>query len=178
MWANPAELWIAFLKEVDASLEHPVQLHLIGGFVLTFVHGAPRYTGDVDCVAVIPADRSTQLLEAAGKGSPIAARTKIYLELVTVADLPDDYEGRLEPVLAGRFLNLELFALGPYDIVLSKLGRNSGKDRADVEYLAKHLNLNGSVVTERFRKEMRPWVANAERHELTIKLWCEDYFRD
>jgi hypothetical protein len=178
MWANPKQLWIDFLQAVDTQLEEPAQLHVIGGFVLTFVHDAPRYTADLDCIAIVPMQRTTHLLDVAGRGSTLATKMGLHLELVTVTDLPDEYESRLTPVLDGKLNMLTLLALDPYDILLSKLGRNSGKDRADVEYLAKHLLLKCGTLKQRFAKEMRPWIPDPERHELTIKLWCEDYFRN
>jgi hypothetical protein len=177
MWANPKQLWIDFFHAIDMQLGEPVQLHLIGGFVMTFVHDAPRYTADVDCVAVVPSRQTMHLLEVAGRGSILATKMNVHLEFVTVSDLPDEYESRLVPVLDGKFKMLRLMALDPYDILLSKLGRNSGKDRADVEYLAQHLSLRCGILTERFEEEMRSWIPNPERHALTIKLWCEDYFR-
>ena len=177
MWANPKQLWIDFFSAIDQQLEKPAELHLIGGFVLTFVHDATRYTADVDCVAIVPSTEAAHLLEIAGRGSTLAAEKKVHLEFVTIADLPDEYESRLAPVLAGKFKMLTLMALDPYDILLSKLGRNNGKDRADVEYLAQHLSLRGDILAKRFEEEMRPWIPNPERHALTIKLWCEDYFR-
>jgi len=42
--------WDAFLKDLDRSLEEPVELHCLGGFVLTMLYGlkrqglAPRFT--------------------------------------------------------------------------------------------------------------------------------------
>jgi hypothetical protein len=56
---------------------------------------------------------------------------------VTVATMPEDYESRLKEMLPGRFKKLKILATDPYDLVPSKLKRNSPKDQGDVEYLAK-----------------------------------------
>jgi hypothetical protein len=37
------------------------------------------------------------------------------------------------------------------------------------------MELTFSVIEERFEKEMKPWLPNLARHELTLKLWKE-YF--
>ncbi len=46
--------WKAFLAELDSILEEPLELHCIGGFVLTFFYGLPRTTGDIDYVTAVP----------------------------------------------------------------------------------------------------------------------------
>ncbi len=43
--------WNAFLKDLDRSLEEPVELHCLGGFVLTMMYGLMRPTADVDVAA-------------------------------------------------------------------------------------------------------------------------------
>jgi hypothetical protein len=76
----------------------------------------------------------------------------------------------------GRFKNLHLHAPGPYDLVLSKLERNSQKDRDDVAFLAESLHLRPEVLRERYQKELRPYLANEDRHDLTLKLWLDVCF--
>lgn len=163
--------WKQFLEEVDAKLTNPVALHCIGGFVLCFFYGMPRSTGDIDYYTAIPA--SVNLDDIAGEGSPLAKKYKVWLHRVTVTNLPEDYETRLTEMLSGRFKNLRLFAPDPYDCILSKLERNSTKDRDDADYLFKSLHLDSRRLRERYEKELRPNLANEERHDLTLKLWIE-----
>ncbi len=37
-----AEPWLSFLREVDAALTQPVEVHCLGGFVLSMLWGLPR----------------------------------------------------------------------------------------------------------------------------------------
>jgi len=46
-----------------------------------------------------------------------------------------------------------------------------------VKFLAANLKLSFKVLSERFEAEMKPWMANADRHILTLKLW-QEYFSD
>jgi hypothetical protein len=48
--------WRDFLSELDHMLPQPVEIHCIGGFVLTLFYGLPRTTGDIDYYTAIPAD--------------------------------------------------------------------------------------------------------------------------
>jgi hypothetical protein len=172
---GPPPPWEAFLDEVDARLSAPVELHCVGGFVLTAVYGVPRTTGDLDFTAVVPAQAVRFLEETAGPGSPLAEKHRLCLRRVGVDDLPEAYQERLREVFPGRFRRLHLFALDPYDLVLSKLTRNSAKDREDVSFLVRALALDAVILRERYQKELRPYLANEERHDLTLRLWLEDF---
>jgi hypothetical protein len=173
---GPPPPWDAFLEEVDARLSGPVELHCVGGFVLTTVYGVPRTTGDLDFTAAVPAHEAARLEELAGPGSRLAQKHKLYLRRVGVDGLPEAYQERLREVFPRRFRRLRLFALDPYDLALSKLTRNSAKDREDVNFLARTQALDPAVLRDRYQKELRPYLANQERHDLTLQLWLEDFF--
>ncbi len=79
----------------------------------------------------------------AGINSPLHRKHRVYLQLVTVLEaFPEDYEERLTEMFPGAFSNLRLFALDPYDLALTKLGRNSQRDREDVLHLARVVPLD------------------------------------
>lgn len=168
--------WRQFLAEVDQLLAAPVELHCLGGFAITECYGLPRPTSDVDYIAVRPLDAQRYLEEIAGRGSALAKKYRVYLQYVGVVDLPEDYEQRLLEVYPRAFRCLRIFALEAYDLVLSKLERNSPKDREDVEFLVQRIPLDPKVLSYRYEKELRPYLANAERHDLTLKLWLDAYF--
>jgi len=90
-----------------------------------------------------------------------------------VTNLPEDYETRLLEMVPGQFKSLKLLVPDPYDCILSKLERNSSKDRDDADYLFKTQKLNSQQLQERYDKEFRPCLANEARHDLTLKLWIE-----
>ena len=168
--------WIVFLKEVDGLLGGPVELHCLGGFVLAVAWGLPRPTADVDYIAAIPSDVVTDLEGIAGRGSAVARKHGLYLQHVTVADVPEDYEGRLTELFPGEFSRLRVCALDVHDLVLAKLVRNTPVDLEDAKFLAAAGKLDEKVLRERYEKELRPNLANEARHDLTLKLWMEACF--
>lgn len=94
-----------------------------------------------------------------------------------IATPPEDYEERLVPLYAGAWKHLRLFALEAHDVALSKLERNSERDRYDVQQLATAGYLNSKTLRERYYKELRPnFLAHETRHDLTLKLWLEAYW--
>ena len=76
-------------------------------------------------------------------------------------------------MFAKTFNHLRLFALDPYDLALSKIERNTQRDRDDVKHLARTLPLDLNVLKDRYEKELRPDLGNPRREDLTLKLWIE-----
>jgi hypothetical protein len=169
--------WGEFLGELDAQLDEPIELHCIGGFAVIVGSGLPRSTNDLDYRTLIPYKRINDLQEIAGEGSALAQKYNVHLQYTAVDSMPESYDDRLTEVFPGRFKNLRLFIPDPYDLVLSKLGRNNARDREDVEFIAKTKHLHPSVLRERYAKELRPiLIGPPDRHDATLEFWMEDYF--
>ncbi len=168
--------WGDFLSEVDQLISHSIELHCLGGFVMTASYGLPRPTADVDYLSVRPPSEQKRLEEIAGRESALAKKYKVYFQHVSVTNYPEDYESRLVEILPGEFQHLHIFALDPYDLALTKLERNSPKDREDVEYLAKHVPLEGEVLRNRYQKELRPYLATPQWHDQSLQLWLDSFF--
>lgn len=169
--------WREFLEELDEALSEPVELHCIGGFVISLLYGLPRPTGDVDYISAVPRNQIVELERLAGRESKLAGKYKVYLQRVTISTMPEDYEFRLAEMFSRRFKKLKMFAPDPYDLALSKLERNSPKDQGDVEYLAKTIPLSAELLQERYERELRPnLMARQSWHDGTFKMWLGAYF--
>jgi hypothetical protein len=57
----------------------------------------------------------------AGKDSPLHSQHKVYVDVVTIADVPDDYETRLIDMDVSGLRHLRLRAFERHDLVLAKL---------------------------------------------------------
>jgi hypothetical protein len=163
--------WKEFLSEIDSMLTEALELHYIGGFVICYFYGQPRPTGDIDYYTAVPANLN--LIAVAGEGSPLAQKYKIRMHHVAVMNLPENYESRLMEMFPQMFNKLRLYAPAPYDFILSKLERNTSKDRDDAAYIFKTQKLDSQILRERYEKELRPYLANENRHDMTLKLWIE-----
>ena len=61
--------WSDFLKEADAQLSQKVNLHCLGGFVLTALYGIARPTADLDYVSAVPRKAREEVERIAGRES-------------------------------------------------------------------------------------------------------------
>ena len=82
---RPPEPWNSFLRDVDEFVSEEIHLHLLGGFVVTVIYGAPRETSDLDVLTTVRLD--PKLLEYAGQGSELHRKHGVYLDPVGVAHL-------------------------------------------------------------------------------------------
>lgn len=165
--------WRSFLAKIDESLQEDVVLHCLGGFVVTTLYGLVRSTADVDVITIAPGSAGKKLLGLAGKGSELHRKYGVYLDLVAIASVPEDYEQRLSEMFPGSFQHLRLFACDPYDIALAKLERNIQRDRDDIKYLARSIPFDLATLKQRYEIELRPILGNPEREDLTLHLWME-----
>jgi hypothetical protein len=95
------------------------------------------------------------LQELGARGGAQHKKHGIYLDYVSVARVPGEYESRFSEMAPGRYTYLRLCALDRYDLALSKLERNIQRDRDDVKHLARVVPFDLEVLRERYEKELR-----------------------
>lgn len=166
-----SEPWRSFLNSLDSLIEQETSLHCCGGFVLTTLYGMPRPTADIDVLLNVGDVAQSALTRLAGPDSALHKKHSVYLDMVAVATYPDSYDKRLTDM--HTFRRLQLLALDPYDLALSKLTRNADRDRSDVEYLGTEVPLDVTVLRDCYQREMRPYVNVPEREDRTLDLWIE-----
>jgi hypothetical protein len=170
---NLHEPWRSFLRDIDAQLAGPTEIHCLGGFVVAEYYGLLRPTSGVDIIQARGASDLADLRRIAGKGSTLAKKHHVYIDIVAVADIPERYEERLIDVYAGEFRNHRVRVFEKHDLALAKLGRNQDYDREDVRRLAQGPGLEIAILERRYRDELRWRLANPEREDLTLELWIE-----
>jgi hypothetical protein len=170
-----AKPWSDFLTAIDGALSQNVSVTCVGGFVLSALYALPRATGDIDYFDLMPREAIHEVEAIGGRNSAIAKKYGLALQNVGgIADAPEEYRTRLKE-LGTNLPKLRLWVPDPYDLLLTKLTRNSPKDREDAKYLTGKEKLEFTKFYARWQREMAPWIANRERHELTAQLWKE-YF--
>jgi hypothetical protein len=167
------EPWRTFLLDLDAAVQESVVLVCLGGFAVTLHYGLVRPTGDIDVCEVVPRTAIPAILALGGVNSDLHRRHGVHLQMARVAQLPYQYDDRLSPAFAGAFQRLQLFVLDAYDLALSKIERNADQDVEDVKHLARAVPLDLDVLRDRYRAELRPYLGQPDREDLTLALWLE-----
>lgn len=167
------EPWLSFFAEIEQELKDEVSFHCLGGFVVTMLYGLARSTADVDVVTFVPRTEISKIINLAGKGGQLHKRHQVYLDPVTIVQIPEDYDQRLIEMFPNVFERLRLFALDAYDLALSKIERNTQKDRDDVKHLARVVPFDLLILEKRYHRELRPYLGIPEREDLTLQLWIE-----
>ena len=174
--AEPTEPWRSFLAELDGLISGALELHCLGGFVVTQHYGlATRETADVDFLLARSSVPVRDLEILAGERSPLHRRHGVYLQHVTVVTRPCEYETRLERLFPdSAWRALRLFALDPIDLALSKLERNVERDREDYLHLYRSGLIDLDALRSRYITELRPYLLARESwHDRTLDLWIE-----
>jgi Nucleotidyltransferase of unknown function (DUF6036) len=166
---EPGYPWGPFLREIDEQSTQSIPLQCLGGFVVTQHYGLGRETSDIDCIAVV----GSKPIDFAGVGSDLHKKYRVYLQYVTVATPPSDYEGRLQRMFPkAPWKHLKLFALDATDLALSKLERNFDRDREDFQFLFRAGLIDLTVLERRYREEVRPYLlSKLDWHDKTLNLW-------
>ncbi|MCW5806836.1 MAG: hypothetical protein KIT31_31045 [Deltaproteobacteria bacterium] len=161
------ELCVLF-EAVDRHLVKRASIVVIGGAAAAF-HQAESTTNDVDTL-----DALTDELRAAVDRATFAGLS-VPISASTVAQVPDNYDQRLERVLP-HLKNLEVWVLERHDLALSKIVRGVEHDMQQLEEIHRHHRLDFEVLVERFRTEMASVVGDPSRIRLNFLELIERLF--
>ena len=172
--AIPSDPWRSFLQELD-ELRGRVELRCLGGFDVTLQYGIGRATSDIDFLSVVKQHSEDDVEAIAGLRSSLHKKYRLYVQYVGVATPPCDWESRLRPMFPdATWKHLRLFALDPMDLALSKLERNSERDREDLLGLARTGLIDAGEMRSRYLAEVRPYLPSKHSwHDRSLDLWVE-----
>lgn len=131
----------AFLDEIDRGLSGAREMHLLGGGALLAAYQATLAAPVLD----VPAEEAPAWALA---GSPLERKHGLCLNPIAAAGMPSDWRARCLEVK--RLPRLRVLAPSKEDLLLSKLGRFSDTDRADVSFLA-GLSIDRLALISRYR---------------------------
>lgn len=89
------EPWLSFLRDVDSALSRHVEVHCLGGFVLSVLWELPRPTGDVDFIEIKPSGAASELNDIAGADSRLAGSHKLRFHQATFTSKSEHYQNRI-----------------------------------------------------------------------------------
>jgi hypothetical protein len=149
-----------FLRAVDAELDGPVRVVLVGGSALALGYAVGTGTVDVDTW-----ETDLRRIGAA------AARARAAMGL----DIPIEYESRLKRVLLGLH-KLKVYVPEKHDLALSKVMRCHEGDLAGIEALHRLHGLDEETLVTRYMEEMKHVIGDPGRIDLNLLVAVERLF--
>jgi len=163
-----------FLRDLDAAWpsveERKVRLTVIGSAALMLQAPYERGTKDSDVLRTseITPEVDQQLITIAGKGSKLAKRHRLYLEVVSsgLPFLPQKLNCHEMTALNAALSNFEIEALDVVDVVVSKLKRFNANDRTDIGQMVDLGLVPHARLLERFRSAFDCFAHDARASDL------------
>lgn len=134
-----------FLEEIDKELTHKIVVVAVGGTAMTLLN-AKSSTIDVDFT--ILSEYFGDFQHAKDIVQPGFRVDLFHDGAVFVNMLPEDYLKR-STLIKTRLKNIELRALHPVDIIVTKIGRLDGRDEQDIESCIKKFRIKKSQIVKR-----------------------------
>jgi hypothetical protein len=153
------------LRTLDRHLTGPAHIRLLGGAALILAYGMGRSTEDADLLQD-DAEMET-LIEQGGFAEAVEATnaelapTGLYLTHIWGPEqqiLTPSWRVQCRPIRGLALQHLEVSALGPLDLIVSKLCRADTLDMADIEHVIRHEALTAEQVREALAQAQVPAV--------------------
>jgi hypothetical protein len=159
-----------FLRAVDAELDGPVRVVLVGGSALALGYAVGTGTVDVDTW-----ETDLRRIGAAAARARAATGLDIPIDSAAVGDMPYEYESRLRRVLP-RLHRLEVYVPEKHDLALSKVMRCHEGDLAGIEALHRLHGLDEETLVTRYMEEMKHVIGDPSRIDLNLLVAVERLF--
>jgi hypothetical protein len=134
-----------FLGEIDKALKQKIVVVAVGGTAMTLLK-TKSSTIDVDFT--MPSEYYKEF-EMAKKIVQPGFRVDLFHDgVVFINMLPEDYLKRSK-LIRTKLKNIELHALHPVDIIITKIGRLDDRDEQDIEACVKKFKIKKSEIVKR-----------------------------
>lgn len=163
---------MGLLAAVDKELERKIVLVAAGGTAMTLLDVKPS-TIDIDFTGPQDDIKEFNKIE---KSIPHGFKVDTWTDGAIFSQmLPDDYLEKSIPVRTG-LRKVQLKALHPLDIVVTKIGRLNERDLQDIESCIKKFKLKRNQIEK--RAEAVHYVGNEKVYELNLRYVLQQFFSD
>ena len=159
-----------FLAEVSKELDTSITLVAVGGTALTLLKAK---TSTIDVDFTIP-NEDYALFKDTVSAIPHGFKIDCWKDGMVFSQLlPDDYLKR--SIRIRKMKNIQLRALNPVDIVVTKIGRLDLRDKQDIETTIRKFRLRKNDVAH--RAEQVEYVGREENYKMNLKYVLENFFK-
>jgi hypothetical protein len=137
-----------FLEEVDKELSRRIVVVAVGGTAMTLLKAKPS-TIDVDFT--IPGEFYDEFVKAMKIVNSGLKVDLFHDGAVFITMLPEDYLKKSK-MIRTKLKNIQLRALDPVDIVITKIARLDERDEQDIESCIKKFKVKKSQIIKRAKE--------------------------
>ena len=160
---------VDFLDELGKTLDRKIVLVAAGGTALT-LYRVKASTIDADFTG--PA-QDVELFQKAVNAAQPGFKVHVWPDGQVFSQfLPDDYLGKSKRISSLK--NIELRALAPVDIVVTKVGRLDGRDVDDIEACIRKFKLTRNSIVRRGKQV--EYVGNQEIFDYNLESVTARFF--
>jgi len=160
---------IDFLEEIEKELKRKIILVAVGGTAMTLLN-LKASTIDVDFT--IPRKDFGEFKRALDI-VPHGFKVDLWNDgMVFSQFLPEDYLDKSRKIRTNLKM-IDLRALDPIDIVVTKIGRLIGRDKDDISECIKKFKLTKSVIKKRAKQI--EYAGNEEVYEINLKSVLKNF---
>lgn len=161
-----------FLGEMDKELKRKIVIVAVGGTAMTLLK-TKSSTIDVDFT--IPSEYFDDFQRAKDIVQPGFKVDLFHDGAVFVNMLPEDYLKR-SSLVKTKLKNIEMRALHPVDIIVTKIGRLDGRDEQDIEACIKKFKIKKNEIIR--RSKQMAYAANDEVFQTNLQSVLNKFFRN
>ena len=167
LYKKTFEQLLVRLDKIIEKKGEKVVLYLVGaaGMTLAGIKGI-RNTNDLDCFFEDNVLLPTELYEETYDGK-IITLDRISRD---INFLHHDFSERAKEIMPGKFLNIKVMVMAPYDMALMKIGRFHQRDQEDLKILFKERKLNPDYLKKLFLEAKEYYVGNISYLDTSFKL--------
>lgn len=174
---------LEFLRDIDArlggeTLKGKLALYVFGDAAAMIAYGCRHGTVDID-VYLEDKRMSEKLAEWGGAGTELAKRHGLYFRSANTSLMlleAPAWKERCVKILKDRLKHIQVLALGKEDLVLSKLGRYSDRDREDIKFLIEKREIDPKMLTASYRSARRHYAGCLETIDQAFNIVLEEHF--
>jgi len=159
------------LKQIDNELDGRIKIIAVGGTAMTLL-GIKPSTKDLDFELF---GEDLARLRKVLKRMPIGYKIDMYEDgLIFTQRLPDDHVMKAIPIKT-ELKNIDLLALHPLDIIVTKIGRLSERDEEDIKTCIERYHIMKKDVKKRGAQV--DYILNKESYEMNLHVVLTRFFQ-
>lgn len=162
-----------FFRAIEAELDGPCEIVLVGGGAVALRYKGTHATTDLDLWSVAEARPKKKSAQRGGFWGAVDRATEkskvpVPVQQTTIAEPPSSFEDRLELLTIKGLSKLRVFVPEAHDLAILKIARGEAHDLDAVEDIHRSAPLDLDTLVLRYRETTTQVMGRLEDHRLNF----------